>query len=466
MLTYNLIHRSDLLQQDAGTFYNHYYEDNDNLTSLFDSECWSGQLLLEEALDAAKMGYRNRIPVLHRDIFFPIEIGEQEYLKGRYYLPAYGDEDLHYGDEDLRYGTPKSGPAGAIALPPGIIDVDTCCDLPVDPSTILLKNEDFDIRNGYLVFRENLFDVLPNTGEYPNRHLILWLRSAYSDRRYVQDRLGILTKSFGESVEEYKTFCNKIMDSIVEGTNRWRLNQLICLIYDIACAEHNETVQHSGAFQGQQYIVTDKQVYWAPMSATFIYGPGDTLLPGTPLTNAITETSAKNLPENIPLFIPRRFFGSDFISGLMFPNEDVKLSLNPEIGKLTFPITGNYADILLFWKTFYEKADHSGMLYAASVGGWLNPAMLIYKTFLYPRLRFYRIDVKKIGYNKLNVVNTQVFRELLPPNILFSLQIEADVVEQNYMADLKYTILTPVIGMTPVKGDVPDLTYSVNTKFC
>jgi len=107
MLTNNLFHRSDLLHQGAGTFYSSYYGDADRIFALFDSYCWSGQLLLEEALDAAKLFYRQHIPPLHRDLFLPVIVREQEYREGRYRIAKYGDAGLYYG-RGIQYGIPSS----------------------------------------------------------------------------------------------------------------------------------------------------------------------------------------------------------------------------------------------------------------------------------------------------------------------------------------------------------------------
>ncbi len=66
MKTVNPIHRSDQLHRDAGTFYRTFHGDAERIYTLFDSVSWAGQLLLDDALDAAKLFVRSVMPPLHR----------------------------------------------------------------------------------------------------------------------------------------------------------------------------------------------------------------------------------------------------------------------------------------------------------------------------------------------------------------------------------------------------------------
>ena len=65
------------------------------------------------------------------------------------------------------------------------------------------------------------------------------------------------------------------------------------------------------------------------------------------------------------------------------------------------------------------------MLAKASPGNWINPAKFVYEHVLYPRLRFFQIDLSKTGKEKLPTVNTKILRSLVPPGVLLSLQLQA-----------------------------------------
>jgi hypothetical protein len=106
MQTLNLFHRSDLLCADAGTFFQQYYEDAERVYSLFDSVCWAGQLLRDEARDASLLFYRNLIPPLHRASFVSVVVKERDYREGRKKTLVYGGQPtIRYGD-DYYYGVP------------------------------------------------------------------------------------------------------------------------------------------------------------------------------------------------------------------------------------------------------------------------------------------------------------------------------------------------------------------------
>jgi hypothetical protein len=449
MHTHNLIHRSDLLQRDAGTFYSAHYGDAERVFTLFDSYCWLGQTVLEEALDAAKLFYRHQIPPLHRELFFPITVREQELLAGAARWLHYGDAGLKYG-QDWRYGMPARDRAGVVPLPKELQDIDLCTDVPVEPSVILLKNIDFEIQKGALLFYRNLFDLFPSEGEAPYRECTFWLRSAYFDRRYIQDRLGVLTRTHGPSTKNYLDFCNLVINSVMEGTSAICLTRMICKLFDVPCTEEMETVE---VVDGH-CLVTDKRVYFAAKESHFRYTKGDVLPPGTILTDAVTAVYRKQLPKGQPLFLERRFLGREYLSGLYFPNEQTRVSYSKNTSKITFPMVGRQEDIARFWHTLHER-EAGDQLLSAATGGWINPAEFVYENVLYPRVRLFYIDFAKTGLQRLPMVNTQILRSLLPPGMLFSLQLAMPPMREPEMG-VAMQMMTGKqgVGMKPVDASV------------
>lgn len=392
------------------------YDDAARVGTLLDSLGWAYQLTLEDALDAARLMYRKQIPPLRRVPFLSIVVDEPTYREGKKHLLRYGDSEIRYGDGYV-YGEPAATVSGAVELPAGLVDVDLCCDLPVDPSAILLKNEHFKIRNGYLVFEKDLFEILPEQ----DGKITLWLRAGYRDQRFLQDRIGLLTQTRGDSTPAYRDFCNKILDCVAEGTNDHRLTQLVCLLYDVPCTETKEIVEAIGTDIRGRWLATDRAVYRAPLSASFRDPVGTTLDPGTILTDAIRPIRGRSFPENVPLVLERRFLGTSYASGLVFPNGDFPLTRHLRTRRWTFPVTGREEDVNRFWDTFYARTADPELLTSATVGGKINPARFLYEQLLYPRARFYAVSLEKSGDNRLPTINTQVFRGLLPPGVLFSL---------------------------------------------
>jgi hypothetical protein len=375
------------------------------------------------------------MPVLHRDWVQGIELDEATWRDGHYRILTYAsdtdEQPARYGDNYF-YGIPAEWMPGAIILPTNTKSVDFCCDSPIDPNIIYLKDEDFHItETGLLYFNTDPFELFPTTGEALNRTLTFWMRSTYTDRKYLQDRLGFLTQTDGESTERYRDFCNLILDSIVGGTDYHRLVQLVCTLFDVPCTkEPNEVVEETGNSANSSWLATDKHVYHSPSAATFLYEIGDTLPIGTILTDAIAPLRGRELQHNIPLVFERRFLGDGYKAGLVFPNEQLPVEYDPLTGQRKFPIIGQAEDVQHFWQEFYKRNESANeILYNAKMfthkGETINPAYFIYNEILYPRLQSFVIRYEKTGKARLPMRNTQIFRKLLPPGILFSLLVEA-----------------------------------------
>lgn len=421
MKTVNPIHQSDQLHRDAGTFYRTFHDDADRIYTWFDSLSWANQALLDEALDASKLFVRTLIPPVHRERFLPLQVNEPAFRAGRKKILVYGQENVRYGDS-VFYGHPASTVAGGIELPPGITGVDLCCDLPVDPSVVLCRNEHFFIRHGTLFFTDDLFGIFP-VEEEPGRErsVTVYLRGVSVDRRYVQDRLGILTQSEGPSTRQFADFNNLILDCLQEGTSCPRLSRLIAMLYDVPCTSETETVETTGVTESGRWLATNRAVYEAPLSANFLAEPGETLQAGTILTDAIRPIRGHTLPPDVPLVLERRFLGHAYQAGLIFPNEEVPLTIGGDAPYPTFRIIGREEDVRLFRQSFDNRTEDGSLLARAGSGGFLNPARFLFEQVLYPRVQFYLVFLDQTGPNRLPNINTRLFRSLLPPGVLFSL---------------------------------------------
>ena len=464
MKTVNPIHRSQELHRDAGTFYSTYYADASRVFTLFDSMSWANQLLLDDALDAAKLFVRTLIPPVHRERFLPIRVDEREYREGRRKIPTYGQENLRYGD-GYHYGHPAATITGAVELPPDVVDVDLCCEMPVDPNIVLVKNEHFFLHGGRLFFSPDLFDVLPPSEETDgNRSVVIYLRGVSIDRKSMQNRLGVLTRAAGPSTQEYVDFCNLVMDSVQEGTSLHKLSQMICKLYDVPCTSETETVECTGVTEHARWLATNRAVYTAPHAAKFTVSPGETIRAGTILTDAIRAIRGRDFPEGLPLVLERRFLGREYSAGLVFPNEEMPVTIPPGFRYPVFPVIGREDDVCLFWETFYARAGDPAVL--SRTGPTVNPARFLYDKVLYPRLQFYYMDLGKTGPNRLPVTNTNLFRGLMPPGVLFSLLVlskkpafDTDLLE--FAGRSKFGVAAKTI-----RGAIPFTAENFQTKRC
>ena len=457
--TVNPIHFSSGLHKDAGTFLSTYYADADRVFTLFDSTCWINQLMLDDALDASKLFVRSIMPHAHRERFVPLTILEKVYKEGKKNILTYG-EPCRYGDP-IYYGHPETTITGGVELPEHILDADICCDLPVDPAITLLKGEHFTIRNGYLFFHADPFTLFPENTDETNdqRTLHVYLRGVTFDQQYVQERLGILTGTHGASTKAYLDFSNLVMDSIQEGTGYQKLAQLLCGLFDVPCTKAKETIEQIGVSNSARWLVTDQNVYSAPLSASFLYKPGDVLPAGTILTDAIIPIQGRTLPEEMPVILERRFLGPEYKAGLIFPNEEVPLEITSTLPWPTFKLIGRDEDVLTFWESFYSRVADRAILRQVAPGGRINPAKFVHEHVLYPRAMFYLIHTKKLGPNKLPMINTRLLRGLLPPGLLFSLLL---VSEQSC---LPVTLPAISVSETMIYASMPQITLRGTLRF-
>jgi hypothetical protein len=222
---------------------------------------------------------------------------------------------------------------------------------------------------------------------------------------------------------------------------------------DVPCTSETETVEVIDTFQ--KYLATDKHVYFAPKEANILHNVGDILPAGTILTDAISVIHHKSLPRGIPLFLERRFLGHDYLSGLCFPNEEVRVSHNADMTKATFTIIGRQEDVDRFWRTFHERVLDPNLPKMTALGGWINPAAFIYENVLYPRVRLFYVDMAKTGPQRLPMVNTRVLRSLIPPGVLFSLHMSMPpVMEPEIGVFVLGKTDKPRVGMRHVTGEV------------
>jgi len=444
MQTVNPLHRSEELHRDRGTYYHSLYNDAERIFTLMDSLSWAHQLVLDEALEASKLFVRTLIPPLHRERFMPVRVDEKTYRSGRRKLLVYGQDNIRYGDH-LYYGHPADGVPGGVELPPGVVDVDLCCDLPVDPGIVLIKNEHFFIRAGTLFFTDNLFEIMPVS----DGTVTIYLRGVLVDRRYIQDRLGFLLRTQGDSTREYLDFNNAALDCVMQGTNDHRLAQLVCRLYDVPCTSEPETIEATGLTEKGRWQATNRAVYFSPLAASFLYKPGETVQPGTILTDAIRSIRGATLEDDVPIVLERRFLGNGYKAGLIFPNEETPLTF--QSGYPTFRIAGREEDVGRFWATFYSRTEDRAILSKATQGCLINPAKFIYRNVLYPKAQIFLVRRDRCGLRSLPTINTRILRGLLAPGLLFSILLVAPKRQlEARMPDVTTSPITMALALRPV----------------
>jgi len=197
------------------------------------------------------------------------------------------------------------------------------------------------------------------------------------------------------------------------------------MLYDVPCTSETETVEAIGVMETGRWLATNRAIYEAPLSANFATEPGETLPAGTILTDAIQPMRGHTLPAGVPLVMERRFLGHAYQAGLIFPNEEVPLTIGRDNPYPTFRIVGREEDVRLFWRSFHDRTEDRSLLARAGSGGFLNPARFLFEQVLYPRVQFYLIYLDKTGPHRLPNINTRLFRGLLPPGVLFSLLVVA-----------------------------------------
>ena len=231
-----------------------------------------------DMLESLKFHDRRNVPVYHRQRWTPILIYKDERNTGGATLVKLESEGGSHGytlanDTTLVLGGPTPE-TGYVYYPIDISDLKampSCiCDSIYSPTKVLVRDRDFVLRDGCVIFREGddpftygTFNVNTDPG-LNKEECVLWFFNAEVDNNNVYDAIGHVVGTHTESSEIAKRIMNLVWDCYTSEANAGILSSLIGALYNIpTCLTEEELVE---LVREDGLVVTDKNVYMADYS--------------------------------------------------------------------------------------------------------------------------------------------------------------------------------------------------------
>jgi hypothetical protein len=354
-----------------GSFWSQLFDARGQIVSWSRAGCWRRAQLYLDLLEAVRVRVFADIPVFHRELWTPLPFTGKEFHGG---LVRYGD-GYHYGDP-IYYGVP-TGDIWEVAVAPEMKGVRFILNNPVSPTAAYSEGVHFSVSNGVISWRVDPFADPRNAGaivDLPDdRAMTLWGYSADIDKDYIYKHLGSLVQMALPSSELYKAVAVQLARLYAEFPSYSEFVMLVCALAGVPAAQGVETVEVVLESPRKQ-IITDKRVYDAPGNARVLVKPGDRVIRGDVMTDAVSVVElAYRMPREDEL--PALSLGVGLLSG-EFDNELVFVNrpapVTEENGMPRVPVVGSPDDVARFW----AGADAAGGLPIAP-GSYVNPARML-----------------------------------------------------------------------------------------
>ena len=199
------------------------------------------------------------------------------------------------------------------------------------------RGVDYDVINGRIIFREDPLN-LPGVEKLPTSadgetviQFLLWGFKTDRDVQAVQDMFGVIGGVYQfDSSEDYKEAVNIAWDLRTDGASLQNIHRLLSHISDVDYVSAIGTVMQIFDEGDRVVVMTEDQVYTAPLGTGVLVELGDQLAPGTPIFNSYSLRSGKeevDFEDFEGLLLEQGVLGSGYINGIFLPNEQVPVQL-------------------------------------------------------------------------------------------------------------------------------------------
>lgn len=359
----------------VGTFWSNVYAGGDLVRSLLHARAQAAAQAdddLHELLDSVS---RIRMPVFHAERWYSLRLRQNAVNKTTVNLTKY-DGSRSY-DDGLAYDTFFSNGFFCWELPEGIKNVAVVVNRITDSSMVLVKGEDFLVRDGVICFRVDPFTSpltsvreIVEDNEVVDREAALWLYRGKFDHDNVYRQFGYAVGIRKPSGQRYKDLVNAAYDGLVEGTSMRCVQDAFSAMTDVPLVQSDgETVQQIENDARWQWIITDKQAYRFSQIAVPIVAVGDVVNAGDALTDALRffGFNRGQVPDEIQaLAVGRGFLASGFLQDVVFENKMVPWQISTDGGltRMEFEIGGFPADTEKFWDDVHASGVTRGQTLA------------------------------------------------------------------------------------------------------
>ena len=450
---------SQLLAQ-LGSFWFNIFGDRDVLQAQLRSVAQSQAQNYLNYLETVACVSRLTVPVFHTEYWSLLTVTQSQ---ANATATLYGPNNLVYGPQT---GSVPGRPAGTtwlygqrnlanqlfIKLPENLVDMPiTVQNLVVNPSRVYVKNIDYEIVNGYLLFRGDPFtdplvpkrDVLDANGVKVDTEIALWVYNGQIDLKQIYSQFGYALGVMLKSSQDYKDLLNAFADMIVMGTSLKGVQQfLFALSGAPAILDPQETVQVIQNQGNTILVVTTSRVYRVPNTANLLVSLGGTYYQGDPVTDAvsITELSGANPDMSVlpVLTLSDRFLSGGYFSEISFKNHTVALeylgtdSQNKAV--VRFETSGFPGDVEQFWQNVQTNGELAGKTLAElldtrtnpvgepgplNLPATVNPVEFMLQNLFANNLFIINVRPASFGANTPGLQLFRLLRRVVPPHTTF-----------------------------------------------
>lgn len=286
--------------------------------------------------------------------------------------------DPLYANKLFRVGFPKESSNAYSFKPPfSLKKFGALANRIISPSLILIPGVDVIFKDDALLFNKNLFNEpsIPRTKlitsegvqvtytdtsgvVQDDEFIVLWLYSAEQDTQELYNNFGVLFDLNQPTSQNYKDLLKALMNLATDGPTINALNKALAAIMDVPIIiESHEIVEDVYDLEAYSYVITDKNTYRSPIAYPLRKGvlAGAHLQAGDILTDNIRlyDTSISPAWWRTEITTSKLGFASHVFTAnpdrqLLFDNVSSLITYNPATDRVTFPVSGDAADVQTF----------------------------------------------------------------------------------------------------------------------
>lgn len=434
---------ADTLFRWLGLFWSSLYEDPDFLKRAQGARAIGVAQVYLDLLETAQLLDRNRMPVLHRERWYPIVIrrsqrdtgGVARLRFGMQPAPVFGPQE----GGDFPSGSKFAFGAGAsfagvftYPLPEPAVSVVCVVDNIAAPTTVLVRDRDFTLQDGSIVLRRG-DDPFTGTSAFAvsedgdDAEAVLWGCDVMFDKDFVYQHAGAILGVNTPSTEHFKRAINAVWDLVNCGASPRLLTTGLAAICGVpVCLSDGETVEAIATFEHATTVITSTGTYDIRPEARLAVAVGDVLAQGQPLTTGIRvygplTAAALSQPSLLRTDMPAlpltpEFFAVPLAYGLSagWDPAPIKCAGTDANGnpRLWFPLQGAETDVRAFWGEVWRRAEAAGVSLQAcfqdhisdtvtgnteAVWGYVEPLDFMLRNLVGSNTVFVALDTDALG---------------------------------------------------------------------
>jgi hypothetical protein len=426
----------------------------------------------QELIDAVS---RFNVDVLHTENWYELTLRASDVNDQQFPSLKFGETGHAFTEVGPdQFGQQIDRKVYAWPLPEGLTTVPLIFNRLTSSSLTLTLGIDYQIQDGYLVFRDNPFDnaLIPQTtlfidNEPADQQLSLFLFKGQFDHQAVYQQFGYVLGLQLPSSQAYKDLVNALFDALVLGSTSGVLLAALSAVTGIPTAIGDETVQMIVEEVTRTLVITDQRVYSFDPSATVTVAVGQSVHQGDMLTDAMQlfEFNRGQCPaadQLSALTLGKGFLLSGFYADLSFENADTPLIVTTDpdgYTKISWAMTGWPGDPDRFFDELHARGRASGQTLAylldqrpaavrdgepaaGALPATINPLQFLCQNVL--RTHFIVVKIKATAATGGAGTNAAKFlSRIIPPQTALLLVVELAVAEAPLILDGPGDVTTP-----------------------